>query len=106
MIVVPSLLTCELYPSINIGHEKGASIISFTSCDSPGLTEQVDPKFILRDKLTTQNALSLSNDLLFLYAADALYCALSDSGKALRQRRLVSDSILSTRQLENYMFEL
>ena len=106
LIIAPSLLTRELYQSINICHEKGASIISITSYDSPKLTELIDYKFIISDKITTQNALSLSNNLIFLYVTDVLYCALLDSDKTLRQRRLDSDSILSAQQqLENYMFD-
>lgn len=95
LIIAPSLLTREFYQSINICHEKGASIISITSYDSPKLTELIDYKFIISDKITTQNALSLSNNLIFLYVTDVLYCAL-----------LGSDSILSAQQqLENYMFD-
>ena len=81
-------------------------LISITSYDSPKLTELIDYKFIISDKITTQNALSLSNNLIFLYVTDVLYCALLDSDKTLRQRRLDSDSILSAQQqLENYMFD-
>lgn len=106
LVIAPTLLVRELYQSINICREKGAAIISITSYDSPKLSSLIDYKFIISDKITTQNAVSISNNLMFLYVTDVLFCALLEGDKTLRQRRLHSDSILSSQQqMDSYFFE-
>lgn len=94
LVIAPTLLVRELYQAITVCRENGAVIISITSYDSPKLNNLIDYKFIISDKITTQNSVSISNNLMFLYVTDVLYCALLDRDKSLRQRRLNSDSIL------------
>ena len=66
----------------------------------------MDFKFIISDRITTQNSVSVSNNLMFLYVTDVLYCALLESDKTLKQRRLNSDSILNSQQtMDSYFFE-
>ncbi|MDE7042881.1 MAG: MurR/RpiR family transcriptional regulator, partial [Oscillospiraceae bacterium] len=96
LVIAPTLLVKELYQAISICHGNGAVVISITSYDSPKLGDLIDHKFIISDKITTQNSVSISNNLMFLYVTDVLYCALLDKDKNLRQRRLNSDSILDS----------
>ena len=106
LVIAPTLLVRELYQAISICHGNGAVIISITSYDSPKLGDLIDYKFIISDKITTQNSISISNNLMFLYVTDGLYCALLDKDKSLRQRRLNSDSILdSQHRMDNSFFE-
>lgn len=106
IVVAPTLLMRELYHAINLCRERGASILSITSYDSPKLNTLVDFKFIISDRITTQNSVSVSNNLMFLYVTDVLYCALLESDKMLKQRRLNSDSILNSQQtMDSYFFE-
>lgn len=106
LVVAPTLLVRELYQAINACREKGACIVSITSYDSPKLSGLIDYKFIISDKITTQNSVSISNNLVFLYVTDVLYCALLEGDKVLKQRRLSSDSILSSQhRMDNYFFE-
>ena len=106
LVIAPTLLVRELYQAISICHGNGAVIISITSYDSPKLGDLIDYKFIISDKITTQNSISISNNLMFLYVTDVLYCALLDKDKSLRQRRLNSDSILdSQHRMDNSFFE-
>ena len=106
LVIAPTLLVRELYQAISICHGNGAVVISVTSYDSPKLGDLIDYKFIISDKITTQNSVSISNNLMFLYVTDVLYCALLDKDKSLRQRRLNSDSILdSQHRMDNSFFE-
>ena len=106
LVIAPTLLVKELYQAISICHGNGAVVISITSYDSPKLGDLIDHKFIISDKITTQNSVSISNNLMFLYVTDVLYCALLDKDKNLRQRRLNSDSILdSQHRMDNSFFE-
>lgn len=107
LVIAPTLLVRELYQAISECREKGCSIISVTSYDSPKLSSLIDYKFIISDKITTKNSVSISNNLMFLYVTDLLYCALLERDKELKQRRLNSDSILSSQhRMDNYFFEL
>ena len=106
LVIAPTLLVRELYQAISICHGNGAVVISITSYDSPKLGDLIDYKVIIGDKITTQNSVSISNNLMFLYVADVLYCALLDKDKSLRQRQLNSDSILdSQHRMDNSFFE-
>ena len=106
LVIAPTLLVRELYQAISICHGNGAVVISITSYDSPKLGDLIDYKFIISDMITTQNSVSISNNLMFLYVADVLYCALLDKDKSLRQRQLNSDSILdSQHRMDNSFFE-
>lgn len=106
IVIAPTLLMRELYQAITICRERGATILSITSYDSPKLSTLVDFKFIISDRITTQNSVSVSNNLMFLYVTDVLYCALLESDKNLKQRRLNSDSILNSQQtMDSYFFE-
>lgn len=106
LVIAPTLLVRELYQAITVCRENGAVVISITSYDSPKLGSLIDYKFIISDKITTQNSVSISNNLMFLYVTDVLYCALLDRDKSLKQRRLNSDSILdSQHRMDNSFFE-
>ena len=106
IVIAPTLLMRELYQAITICRERGATILSITSYDSPKLSTLVDFKYIISDRITTQNSVSVSNNLMFLYVTDVLYCALLESDKTLKQRRVNSDSILNSQQtMDSYFFE-
>lgn len=107
IVIAPSLLIRDLYQTVSVCRENGVPIISISSYDSPKLGNLIDYKFIISDKITMQNSVSISNNLTFLYVTDVLYCALLESDKTLKQRRLTSDSILDSQQrMDNYFFEL
>lgn len=107
IVIAPSLLIRDLYQTLSVCRENGVPIISISSYDSPKLGNLIDYKFIISDKITMQNSVSISNNLTFLYVTDVLYCALLESDKTLKQRRLTSDSILDSQQrMDNYFFEL
>lgn len=104
--IAPTLLTRDFYNAIALCKDNAASIISITSYDSPKLSNLIDYKFIISDKITTRYSVSISNNLVFLYITDVLYCALLEGDKSLKQRRLNSDSILNSHQrMDNYFFE-
>lgn len=96
--IAPSLLISDLYQAVSACKERGAKLITITSYDSPKLGNLVDYKFIISDKITTQNSLANSNNLMFLYVLDVLYCALLGNDKTLKNRRLNSDAILNSQQ--------
>lgn len=104
--VAPSLLIRDFYNAIIVCRDNGAGLLSITSYDSPKLAGIIDYKFIISDKITTRYSVSISNTLMYLYVADVLYCALLESDKSLKQRRINSDSILSSQQqMDNFFFE-
>lgn len=106
IVVAPTLLVQDLYQAISICREKGVPIISISSYDSPKLSGLIDYKFIISDKITTQNSVSISNSLMFLYVTDILYCALLKRDTVLKQRRMKSDSILNSQhRMDNFFFE-
>lgn len=107
LVIAPTLLVRELYQAISDCREKGCTIVSITSYDSPKLSSLIDHKFIISDKITAKNSASISNNLMFLYVADLLYCALLEQDKELKKRRLNGNSILSSQyRMDNYFFEL
>lgn len=93
--IVPTILIKDIYQAVTTCKEHGAGILSITSYDSPKLNNLVDYKLVASDIITTQNSVSLSNNLIFLFVIDVLYSALLASDKALRQRKLNRDSILN-----------
>ncbi len=106
VVVAPTLMMRDLYHAIVTCKDKGATLLSITSYDSPKLNSLVDYKFIISDKITTRNSVSISNNLMFLFVADVLYCCLLERDKNLKQRRLSNDAILnSTQSSDNYFLE-
>lgn len=106
MVIAPTLMTRDLYHAVITCKDKGTTLISVTSYDSPKLASLVDYKFIISDKITTRNSVSISNNLMFLFVSDVLYCALLERDKTLKQRRLSNDAILNSAQTtDNYFFE-
>ena len=106
IVIAPTILVRDLYHALAACKDKGAEVLSITSYDSPKLASLVDYKFIISDKITTQNSVSISNNLMFLYVTDVLYCVLLESDKALKRKRLSSDAILNSQQTaDNYFFE-
>lgn len=104
--IVPTILMKDIYQAVAICKDRGAKILTITSYDSPKLSNLVDYKFVTSDKITAQNAIGLSNNLTFLYTADVIYCALLQSDKGLRQKKLSSDALLDDQQrMDNYMLE-
>ncbi len=106
IVIVPTILLKDIYRAVTVCKDRGASILAITSYDSPKLDNLVDYKFVTSDKITAQNSIGLSNNLVFLYAADVLYCALLHRNKALRQKKLASDAVLNDQlHIEHYMLE-
>ena len=106
VVIAPTILVRELYHALVACKEKGAEVLSITSYDSPKLGSLVDYKFIISDKITTQNSVSISNNLMFLYVTDVIYCVLLESDKALKRKRMSSDAVLNSQQSsDNYFFE-
>jgi len=104
--IAPTLFIRDFYRSISICKDNGAVLISITSFDSPKLNNLIDYKFIISDKITTRYSVSISNSLMFLYMTDVLYCALLESDKALKKKRLDSDSKLNSQQcMDSSFFE-
>ena len=96
--IAPTLFMRDFYRAVALCKENGAALISITSYDSPKLSNLIDYKFIISDKITTRYSVSISNSLMFLYTADVLYCALLESDKTLKQNRLNNDSRLNSQQ--------
>lgn len=106
IVIAPTILMRDIYQIVNTCKDRGATIITITSYDSPKLNDLVDFKFITSDKITAHNSVSLSNNLMFLYVVDLLYSVLLASDKSLRQKKLSSDAILNNHQmLDNHIFE-
>lgn len=106
IIIAPTILMRDIYQCLTTCHERGAKIISITSYDSSKLNDFVNLKFITSDKITAQNSLSLSNNLMYLYVIDLIYSALLKSDRALREKKLSSDSVLSNHQtIDNHLLE-
>lgn len=99
--VAPTLLSRDNYSLIEACKEQDAKVISITSFDSPKMNELVDYKFITSDKITAQNAISLSNNLIFLFVVDVIYTALLKSNKAFVQKKLKSDAVIDSQQTTN-----
>lgn len=106
IVIVPTLLVRELYHAITLCKDKGAQIVTITSYDSPKLSVLVDYKFIISDKIITQNSISISNNITFLYVTDVIYSTMLELNKPLKQKRLNSDAILNSQPpTDNYFFE-
>ncbi len=99
IFIAPTIMMRDIYQIANASLERGAKNLTITSYDSPKLGDLSDYKFIISDKIVTNNAVSLSNNLMFLYVIDIIYTALLGSDKVLRQKKLNSDAILNNFQM-------
>ena len=96
----------DIYQIANASLERGAKNLTITSYNSPKLNDISNFKFIISDKIIANNSISLSNNLMFLYAIDIIYSALLGSDKTLRQKKLNSDAILNNHQMmDSYGFD-
>ena len=106
IVIVPSILMRDIYQIISTCKEHGATILSITSYDSPKLNDLVNFKLVTSDIITAQNAVSLSNNLIFLYVIDVLYSVLLASDKTLKERKLNRDAIMNnTQAMEHYTLD-
>lgn len=107
IFIAPTVLMRDVYQAVTASKDRGAYILTITSYDSPKIADLVDFKFVTSDKIITQNSVSISNNLTFLFASDVLYCALLDGDRTLRQKKLSSDALVNNQQMimDNYMFE-
>ncbi|MBE6828593.1 MAG: MurR/RpiR family transcriptional regulator [Ruminococcaceae bacterium] len=99
--IAPTIFMKDAHMLIETCKDHDVKVISITSFDSPKMNELVDYKFITSDKITAQNAISLSNNLIFLYVVDVIYTALLKSDKALMQKKLKSDAVVNNQQTMN-----
>ncbi|MBS5985235.1 MAG: MurR/RpiR family transcriptional regulator [Clostridium paraputrificum] len=106
IVIVPTLLCNDIYPSLITARDREAKIISITSTDSPKFNDIVDVKLITPDKIIANNSLALSNSLMLLFTIDLIYGLLLRDDKTLRQRKLNSDTIINTHQsIDRYLID-
>jgi len=106
IVIVPTILMRDIFHAANISKDRGAKILSITSYDAPQLNTLADFKFVTSDKIIARNALSLSNNLIFLFVVDVLYSVLLNSDKKLRQKKLDIDAMLGSNLItDNYLLE-
>ena len=106
IFIVHTIIMRDIFHSLNTCRDRNATIISITSYDSPKLDDLVDYKFVTSDKITAKNAISISNNLVFLFVLDVIYSYLLESDKTLRQRKLSNEAIINNHQmLDNYLFD-
>lgn len=105
IFMVSSIFVRDLVPAISLCRDRGAKTLAITSYDSPQLSELVDYKLVTSDAITAQNAVSISNNLIFLYVVDVVYTVLLNSDKTLKDRKLNSDAVKNRNQMmENYLY--
>ena len=106
IFIAPTIMMRDIYQIANASLERGAKNLTITSYNSPKLNDISNFKFIISDKIIANNSISLSNNLMFLYAIDIIYSALLGSDKTLRQKKLNSDAILNNHQMmDSYGFD-
>ncbi len=88
IIIAHTIMNRDLYQTLVQCKEKNATIITITSYDNPKLAGLSDFKFLISDKITTKHSVSLSNNLVFLYVIDVLYCSLLTQNKSRKEHRL------------------
>lgn len=106
IFIAPTIMMRDIYQIANASLERGAKNLTITSYDSPKLNDISDFKFIISDKIVTNNSVSLSNNIMFMYIIDIIYTALLGSDKSLRQKKLNSDAIINNHQMmDSYGFD-
>lgn len=104
--IVPTVLLRDVHLSLSACKESGAKVLALTSSDSPKLDEIVDHKLITSDRITARNALSLSNNFIYLYVVDVLYAALLDRNPEMRRKKRDADAFLDMHQAsDNYFYQ-
>lgn len=98
VIIAPTLLCKDIYTSLISAKQHNSKIISITTNDSPKFDDILDVKIITPDKIIANNSLSLSNSLMLLFTIDTIYALLLKDDKALRQRKLNSDTVINSHQ--------
>jgi len=105
VFILSTVFERDILPVLQLMHEREAKSLIITSYDAPQLESLADMKLITSDIITTQNAMSISNNLIFLYVVDVLYASLLDSDRSLREKKMNSDAMLRMqRNLNDYDF--
>lgn len=98
IFIARSIMIKDIYQAAHSSIDRGGKNLTITSIDSPKLNDLSDYKFIISDKLVADNYISLSNNMMYLYVTDVLYGALLKNDKALRQKKMNSDTVLNSMQ--------
>ncbi len=96
IIIAPTVLNNDLYQILALCKDRDATIVTITSSDSPKLVGLSNYKFIISDKISTKHSVSLSNNLVYLYVIDVIYCSLLNQSKERKRRRLNNNIALSS----------
>ncbi len=104
--IVPTVLMKDIFQTLYACKAKKANVLTISSFDSPKLNNISDFKFITSDKITTTNAIGLSNNIVYLYVTDIIYCALLEKDKTLMKLKIENEARLMDQiQMEHYMLE-
>lgn len=96
IVIAPTVMDRDLYQTLTLCKDRDATIVTITSFDSPKLIGLANYKFIISDKISTKHAISLSNNLVYLYVIDVIYCSLLTQSKERKKRRLNNNIALDS----------
>lgn len=106
IFIVTTVLMREIYKALTTCHDHDAKILTITSYDSPKLDILVDFKIITSDKITAENSISISNNMIYLFVLDVIYRYLLERDKSLKKKKLSNEALLQNSQiLDNYLLD-
>lgn len=96
IVIAPTVMDRDLFQTVASCKDKDAKIVTITSHDNPKLAKLSNYKFIISDKISTKHSVSLSNNLVYLYVVDVIYCSLLEQSKERKNRRLNNNIALDS----------
>jgi len=96
--IVSSVISKGIIPLLSSAKAKGVKIILISGNDSTKIEDVVDLKLITPDTVLSSHPLIISNSLIYAFVTDALYAIILRDNKALRQRKLNSNTIIDSFQ--------
>lgn len=104
-IISPSIDIHDLSACMRICSDKGVHVITITAYDSPKLNDYATVKFVTSDKIIVENALTISNNIMFMFIIDLIFTAVVKGDKRFQQRKLNSDALFQNQQIVDNFHE-
>lgn len=96
--VVPSIVTKDIIPFLANVKKNNIKTMLLSSNDNPKIDNLIDIKIITPDHVMANNSLTLSNTPMISLIFDIIYATILRDNRALRQRKLSSDTIINSFQ--------
>lgn len=99
--IVPSVASRDVISFLTMAKEREAHVILLAGNDSTKISDSVDVKLIVPDRMLSNDPLVFSNSMTYLFATDILIAEMIKTDKKLREKKMASDTVISSFQSAN-----